>query len=97
MSNNTFSHSPQFVKKIDTSFRKIRTSIPVPESIPFLKRMYELESRSMHGQMPIIWDRAKVFKFMTHGAINGLISVVPSSWLTQVMEMKELSIPCVKY
>jgi 4-aminobutyrate aminotransferase-like enzyme len=62
MSNNTFSHSPQFVKKIDTSFRKIQTSIPVPESIPLLKRMYELESRSMHGQMPIIWDRAEGFQ-----------------------------------
>jgi 4-aminobutyrate aminotransferase / (S)-3-amino-2-methylpropionate transaminase / 5-aminovalerate transaminase len=62
MSGSLFSHLPQDVPKVDTPFRKIQTQIPVPESIPLLQRMYELESRSMHGQMPIIWDQAEGFQ-----------------------------------
>ena len=57
-----FSHVPVEVEKVNTRYRKINTPIPVPESLPMLKRMYELESRSMHGQLPIIWDRAKDFQ-----------------------------------
>ena len=59
MSGLGFSHIPKEVKKIDTRFRTIATKIPVPESIPILKRVYETESHSMHGQLPIIWDRAE--------------------------------------
>jgi 4-aminobutyrate aminotransferase / (S)-3-amino-2-methylpropionate transaminase / 5-aminovalerate transaminase len=36
--------------------------IPVPESISLLKKMYSYESHSMHGQLPIIWDRAEDFQ-----------------------------------
>jgi 4-aminobutyrate aminotransferase / (S)-3-amino-2-methylpropionate transaminase / 5-aminovalerate transaminase len=36
--------------------------IPVPESLPLLKKMYSYESRSMHGQLPIIWDHAENFQ-----------------------------------
>jgi len=57
-----FSHTPVNVEKIDTLYRKINTQIPVPESIPLLEKMYSLESHSMHGQMPIIWDRAEDFQ-----------------------------------
>ena len=57
-----FSHIPVAVKKISTKYRTISTKIPVPESIPLLEKMYSLESRSMHGQMPIIWDRAEDFQ-----------------------------------
>ncbi len=54
-----FNHIPVKVDKINTKFRKITTSIPVPQSIPVLKKIYKTESRSMHGQMPIIWKKAK--------------------------------------
>ncbi|MER2492176.1 aspartate aminotransferase family protein [Catenovulum sediminis] len=54
-----FSHTPVSVAKVNTKYRKIRTSIPVPESIPLLTEMYALESHSMHGQLPIVWERAK--------------------------------------
>ena len=62
MSELGFSHKPKEVKKVDTRFRTIVTKIPVPESIPILNRVYETESHSMHGQLPIIWDRAEGYQ-----------------------------------
>jgi len=57
-----FKHFPVTVKKINTKFRRIITNIPTPQSIPILKQIYKSESRSMHGQMPIIWKKAKGFQ-----------------------------------
>ena len=62
MSGLGFSHTPKEVKKINTNYRTISTFIPVPESIPILKRLYETESHSMHGQLPVIWDKAEGFQ-----------------------------------
>lgn len=62
MSGLGFSHKPKEVAKIKTKYRSIATAIPVPESIPILERVYETESHSMHGQLPIIWDRAEGFQ-----------------------------------
>jgi 4-aminobutyrate aminotransferase-like enzyme len=59
MSGLGFSHIPKEVKRIKTKYRSIVTKIPVPESLPILERVYETESHSMHGQLPIIWDRAE--------------------------------------
>lgn len=59
MSGLGFSHVPKEVKRIKTEYRSIVTKIPVPESLPILERVYETESHSMHGQLPIIWDRAE--------------------------------------
>jgi len=59
MSGLGFSHVPKEVKRIKTKYRSIVTKIPVPESLPILERVYETESHSMHGQLPIIWDRAE--------------------------------------
>ncbi|MBT3667460.1 MAG: aspartate aminotransferase family protein [Opitutae bacterium] len=62
MASSSFSHTPITVDKVETKYRKIITQIPVPESIPFIERLYKLESHSMHGQMPIVWDRAVGFQ-----------------------------------
>ena len=62
MAGKGFSHEPVFVDKISTKYRTIKTEIPVPESIPLLKKMYSLESRAMHGQIPVIWDRAEEYQ-----------------------------------
>ena len=62
MAGTNFSHKPTIVKKVNTDYRKIITKIPVPESIPLLERIYETESRSMHGQIPIVWDKARGFQ-----------------------------------
>ena len=62
MAGYSFTHKPIDVPHISTSFRNIQTPIPVPESVLLLESLYETESRSMHGQMPIIWDRAEGFQ-----------------------------------
>ena len=48
MAGGQFSHTPIQVKKIATKYRSIKTSLPVPESIPLLNKMYRLEAQAMH-------------------------------------------------
>ena len=62
MAGNGFSHHPIKVEKIQTKYRTIKTEIPVPESIPMLEKMYEIEAQAMHGQLPMVWDRADDFQ-----------------------------------
>lgn len=62
MAGNGFSHEPIKVENIATKYRKIKTAIPVPESIPMLKKMYQIEAQAMHGQFPMVWDRADDFQ-----------------------------------
>lgn len=62
MAGHGFSHQPIKVKTIATKHRTIKTEIPVPESVPMLKKMYKLEAQAMHGQLPIVWDRAEDFQ-----------------------------------
>ena len=62
MAGGQFLHKPTKVEKIATKYRTIKTSIPVPESIPILKKMYSLEAQAMHGQLPMIWDKADDFQ-----------------------------------
>ena len=38
-----------------------KTKIPAPGTLAILKKISKFESRSMHGQLPIIWNRAKNF------------------------------------
>ena len=52
---------PQDVPHVSTQYRTIRTQIPVPDSIPLLEQLATCEPRSMGGQAPVIWDRAKDF------------------------------------
>lgn len=62
MAGHGFSHIPQFVPRIETKYRRIVTPLPPPESVPLFERLYANESRSMHGQLPVIWDRAEGFQ-----------------------------------
>lgn len=62
MAGHGFTHVPVEVPPIKTRFRTICTPIPVPESLPLLEAIYECESRSMHGQLPVVWDRADGFQ-----------------------------------
>jgi len=62
MAGGEFSHVPIDVKKIKTKYRVIKTMLPTPESIPLLEKMYSLEAQAMHGQYPMIWDRAEDFQ-----------------------------------
>jgi len=62
MAGFSFNHTPKEVPLINSKYRKITTKIPNPESVALLERAYGLESRSMHGQMPVVWDRADNFQ-----------------------------------
>jgi 4-aminobutyrate aminotransferase / (S)-3-amino-2-methylpropionate transaminase / 5-aminovalerate transaminase len=62
MSGFQFSRSNIEWQVINTEFRNICTPIPVPESLEIFRELEEFESRSMHGQMPIVWDRAEGFQ-----------------------------------
>ena len=44
---------------INTKNRLIKTKIPAPGTFKILKRLSKIESRSMHGQLPIVWKKAK--------------------------------------
>jgi 4-aminobutyrate aminotransferase-like enzyme len=46
---------------IKTKNRFIHTVIPAPRTKALFKSLSKVESRSMHGQMPIAWDKAKNF------------------------------------
>ncbi|GAI85560.1 unnamed protein product, partial [marine sediment metagenome] len=47
------------VAPVKTKYRTICTQIPVPESIKLLKKLRELEPRSIGGQPPVIWDHGE--------------------------------------
>ncbi len=57
----TIATKPQDVPIVETDFRSIRTAIPAPGTEELLRRLEVVESRSMHGQLPIVWDRAEDF------------------------------------
>lgn len=59
MSGFQFSLKPKKVEKIKTKYRCIETEIPVPKSIEIFEKLFKYEARSMHGQMPVLWDKAK--------------------------------------
>lgn len=52
----------QDVEYIETKHRKISTKIPHPDSIKVIKELREVESDSMHDQLPLLWDSAKDYQ-----------------------------------
>lgn len=59
MAGYVFSREPVAVTPIQTKNRIIKTSIPAPGTSSLLEKLDEYESRSMHGQLPIVWHRAE--------------------------------------
>ena len=59
MAGYVFSREPVAVEPIQTNNRIIKTSIPAPGTVDLLEKLDKYESRSMHGQLPIVWHRAK--------------------------------------
>jgi 4-aminobutyrate aminotransferase / (S)-3-amino-2-methylpropionate transaminase / 5-aminovalerate transaminase len=57
-----FSLEPRAVPPVETSLRRITTSIPVPESLPVLEKLHQFEPLAMQGQPPVVWDRAENFQ-----------------------------------
>tara|TARA_A100001388_G_C28746510_1_gene489757 strand:+ start:70 stop:1464 length:1395 start_codon:yes stop_codon:yes gene_type:complete len=61
MSKYSFSVDPQDVEFIRSKNRLIQSKIPAPGTKNLLERLNQVESRSMHGQLPIVWSRAEGF------------------------------------
>jgi len=57
----SYSLKPVKVKKISTKSRTIKTSLPVPQSLPIFRALQKSEPRSMMGQPPIVWHKAEDF------------------------------------
>jgi 4-aminobutyrate aminotransferase-like enzyme len=53
---------PVDVPKVRTKFRRIKTKLPVPESLRIFKILTDSEPVSMMGQPPVIWDKAEGFQ-----------------------------------
>lgn len=56
--------TPVEVPPVKTKFRRIRTALPVPESLSVFQTLEAAEPQSMMGQPPIVWDRAEGFQVM---------------------------------
>src|SRR5438270_11438067 len=66
--SRSFSMTPRAVPRVETSYRRIVTDIPAPDSVPVLERLARFEPVSMQGQPPIVWDRADGFQvYDAHG------------------------------
>jgi 4-aminobutyrate aminotransferase/(S)-3-amino-2-methylpropionate transaminase len=57
-----YSLTPKRVARVETTFRRIVTDIPAPESVPILKKLHQLEPIAMRGQPPVVWSRATGFQ-----------------------------------
>jgi len=57
-----FSLTPVAVPFVSSKYRKIKTPIPAPETLKILIDLEKYESRSMHGQLPVVWDRAEDYQ-----------------------------------
>jgi 4-aminobutyrate aminotransferase-like enzyme len=63
-----FSTVPREVPRVETKYRRIATPLPHPDSLPTLATLRRFEPQSMHGQLPIVWDRAEdIFVYDRYG------------------------------
>ena len=62
MSGWRFNQTPVSVAKVSTKYRRIVTKLPVPATAAVFKKLEKFESRSMHGQLPVVWDKAVDFQ-----------------------------------
>lgn len=68
MSQGAFSQKPVNVPRIKTKYRVIKTAIPSPGTAEIFGTLGRYEARSMHGQLPVVWDRAVNFQiYDRHG------------------------------
>jgi 4-aminobutyrate aminotransferase/(S)-3-amino-2-methylpropionate transaminase len=59
MHKRKYQLTPVSVPPIETSYRRIVTALPVPESVPLFERLERFEPSSMQGQPPVVIDRAE--------------------------------------
>lgn len=66
MSHGDFSKKPVRVPTVKTKHRLIKTAIPAVGTEALFKTLEKFESRSMHGQLPIIWESARDYQVKDH-------------------------------
>ena len=62
MKDYKFNLTPRAVAKVWTKYRRIKTKIPVPQSLSLLKKIKKYESSNVMDQLPVIWDHAKGYQ-----------------------------------
>jgi len=83
MAQYKFSRSPIKVPTVKTKFRSIQTAIPAEGTEDIILRLEKVESRSMHGQIPIIWGKAKNFNIFDMAG-NCFIDFTSTIFVTNV-------------
>ncbi|HPP87322.1 MAG TPA: aminotransferase class III-fold pyridoxal phosphate-dependent enzyme, partial [bacterium] len=58
MSNLKFTLTAKRLKNIETKYRCIKTPLPTIDYLKLFNKLSKYEARSMHGQLPIFWDKA---------------------------------------
>ena len=61
MTKYKITFDPKDVPLVETKYRRIQSKIPAPGSVEIFDRLNKVESRSMHGQLPLVWSRADDF------------------------------------
>jgi len=95
MSAYNFSRSPKKTPPIKTEYRRIQTAIPAPGTEALLGELEACESRSMHGQLPIVWDRAIDFSIFD-SAGNKWIDFTSTIFVTNIGHANPRLIEAVK-
>ena len=83
MANFSFNLDPVEVEKVHTSNRQISTAIPAPGTREIISRLQATESRSMQGQLPIIWEKAQDYSVWDIGG-NKFIDFTSTIFVTNV-------------
>ncbi len=78
-----FSRTPVEVPSVRTKYREIMTPIPSPGTEAILLDLEKYESRSMQGQLPLVWDRAEDFTIYDHHG-NKWIDFTSTIFVTNV-------------
>ena len=60
--NSKYSLEPVAVQRVNTKYRRIKTKLPVPESLPIFESLMDSEPESKRGQPPVVWDKALGFQ-----------------------------------
>ena len=66
MAGYLFTREPRTVPAIETVNRSIQTQIPAPGTVEILEKLERYESRSMHGQLPLVWNKASGHSIYDH-------------------------------
>lgn len=59
MAGSGFPQTPQATQRLETAHRRIATDLPTPECLRMQQALSRVEARAMHGQLPMVWDRAE--------------------------------------